>query len=118
MSSATRSRTACERATSRRHAPTTRKSVPIAMAVVHKCKVCGLRQQMDPNGVMVYDDYYMYGGGYMMGLEMGMMFGIMGAASTAYADPYYGEYYGGEYGGEYGGFDDGFAADGGDDFDF
>ena len=72
--------------------------------MVLKCVRCGLRQQMGPDGAYVYDDYYMYGGGYMMGLEMGLMLSVMGAADCAYADPMYGDYYGG---------DEGFAADGG-----
>lgn len=90
--------------------------VQSAQVPVLKCVRCGLRQQMGPDGAYVYDDYYMYGGGYMMGLEMGLMLSVMGAADCAYADPMYGDYYGG---------DEGFAADGGfgfgddgDDFDF
>ena len=66
----------------------------------------------------VYDDYYMYGGGYMMGMEMGMMFGIMGASDYAYNDPMYGDYYGGDMGFD---ADEGFDDDGdfgGGDFDF
>ena len=59
----------------------------------------------------VYDDYYMYGGGYMMGMEMGMMFGIMGASDYAYNDPMYGDYYGGDM---FGDGDMGFDADDGD----
>jgi hypothetical protein len=66
--------------------------------------------------VYAYDDYYMYGGGYMMGLEMGLMFGIMGASEAAYMDPMYGDYYGGMDGGFMA--DDGFDADDGGDFDF
>ena len=86
---------------------------------VLKCVHCGLRQQMGPDGAYVYDDYYMYGGGYMMGLEMGLMLGVMGAADGAYADPMYGDYYGGDFGGEEGfAADGGFGFDGGDDFDF
>lgn len=90
-------------------APPVAQAVPVQM--VYKCKRCGLRQQMNENGVYVYDDYYMYGGGYMMGMEMGLMFGIMGASDYAYADPMYQDYYAGD--------DMGFDADGGgDDFDF
>ena len=90
----------------------------MAVMVTYKCKRCGLRQQLGADGAYVYDDYYMYGGGYMMGLEMGMMLGIMGAADAAYADPMYGDYYGGDFGGGFGA-DMGFDADEDDEgFDF
>ena len=76
--------------------------------VVHRCKRCGLRFREDPNQGVIYDDYYMYGGGYMLGAEM-MAFGMMyGAADVAYQD--YAGYYGDDMFG-----DDGFDADGGFD---
>eukprot|EP00322_Chrysochromulina_rotalis_P020247 CAMPEP_0115848946 /NCGR_PEP_ID=MMETSP0287-20121206/11193_1 /TAXON_ID=412157 /ORGANISM="Chrysochromulina rotalis, Strain UIO044" /LENGTH=183 /DNA_ID=CAMNT_0003302893 /DNA_START=53 /DNA_END=604 /DNA_ORIENTATION=+ len=85
----------------------------VAVMPVFKCRHCGLRQQ-ERDGVAYYDDYYMYGGGYMLGADM-MMFGIMGASMTAFADPCYGDYYGGTDMAGYG--DAGFAADdGGGDF--
>ena len=85
--------------------------------LIYKCRHCGLRRRPDENGVMYYDDYYMYGGGYMMGTEM-MMFGAMyGASSYAYADPMYGDYYADDMGFDAdGGYDD-YDDDGGD-FDF
>ena len=75
--------------------------------VIHKCIHCGLRRQLQQNGIYMYDDYYMYGGGYMAGMEMGLMFGIMGASNYAYMDPMYVDDYGGDIG---------FDADEDDDF--
>ena len=40
------------------------------MMVTYKCAICGMRQRMGDGGAYIYDDYYMYGGGYMMGMEM------------------------------------------------
>lgn len=74
----------------------------IPVVPIFKCVHCGLRQRVDQAGVAHYDDYYMYGGGHMMGMEMGLMFGIMGASHTAYSDPMYADYYGDEYGGDMG----------------
>lgn len=71
--------------------PGTAQAIPVT--VVYKCAYCGLRRRVE-DGVNHYDDFYMYGGGHMMGLDMALTFGIMGAASAAYADPMYGEYYG------------------------
>ena len=87
-------------------APPVAQGVPVEVVV--KCRHCGLRMQTGPNGV-IYDDYYMYGGGYMSGMEMGLMLGIMGAHTNAYADPMYTDgYYGDDVGlGADEGFDDG-----------
>ena len=80
------------------------------VVLIHKCTRCGLRQRMGEDGLYYYDDYFMYGGGFMMGMEMGLAFGIMGTADAAYADPMYSDYYG---------VGEGFAADEDmDDMDF
>ena len=92
--------------------------IPVGTPVqtIYTCKHCGLRR-MEQDGNYVYDDYYMYGGGYMLGTDM-MMFGMLyGASDMAYND--YGSYYGEDAGfGADGGFDDDddFGGDFGGDF--
>jgi hypothetical protein len=72
--------------------------VPVQTMQVAKCTRCGMRRTDDGH----YDDYYMYGGGYMMGSPM-FMFGMMGASDMAYMDY-----------NDYGGMgDEGFMADDG-----
>ena len=74
---------------------------------MHTCWHCASRV-----GNVHADDYYMYGGGYMLGTDMMMCGMLYGASDYAYND--YGGYYGDDFGGDMG-FD---ADDGGDDFDF
>lgn len=92
-------------------------AIPVGTPVqtVLKCTVCGMRRS-GQDGNYVYDDYYMYGGGYMLGTDM-MMFGMLyGASDMAYYDH---QSYGGDYGMDQGfDADGGFGMDDGDDFDF